>query len=104
MPKINKCNVKGCLNESKKDPIPRSLHTVPPTTKKKLRRRWLEILKVPYHPDYKSFVVCSCHFKKEDFFPSKIFFNNKILDNCSCNFRKNWSKIEEIKTNGSSIN
>lgn len=74
MTKTNKCNVKGCLNDSKEDPSPRSLHSLPPITKMKLRRRWLQILKVPYHPANKSFNVCSCHFKKEDFFPSKFFF------------------------------
>lgn len=70
MNKKNKCNVKGCLNESKKEPVPRSLHSLPPKSKMKLRRRWLNVLEIPYGPINQTFLVCSCHFKKEDFFPS----------------------------------
>lgn len=68
--KMYKCNVKGCLNESKGEPVPRSLHSLPPKSKMKLRRRWLNVLRVP-RPINNTFLVCSCHFKVEDFFPSE---------------------------------
>lgn len=71
-PRIAKCSVQGCLNDLKEVPSPRSLHLLPTPNNKKLRKRWLEVLNIR-NLKFKTFVVCSHHFIKSDFFPRKFF-------------------------------
>lgn len=71
MPRRNKCGVKGCVNDKNKAFNPRSLHSLPPKTQKKIRRRWLDVLKITHLPMSKNILVCSFHFQDTDFFPSK---------------------------------
>lgn len=71
MPRSNKCGVKGCVNDHKEASSSRSLHTLPPKDQKKVRRRWLQVLKITHLPINKTVLVCSFHFRKTDFFPRK---------------------------------
>lgn len=67
----NKCSVENCPYEVKEACSPhRSMHSLPPKDQKKLRRRWLDVLRIT-NPVKKRVFVCDFHFKETDFFPSK---------------------------------